>query len=206
MAFTASTAPRKGELSSSRLLELAADLFRQNGYAATTMRDIADAGGMKAGSLYYHFSSKDEILDGVLERGIGEAIRGFEAAMAALPADADFDARIRAATTAHLKTVWEYGTYTVASRQLLKHIPESLHAKHIGMRRRYDELWRNLLHEGVEAGILARDADLGLTRLFLLGSLNWTSEWLDPQKKSFEDLGAMAAELFLNGMRVAPAE
>ena len=47
-------------------------------------------------------------------------------------------------------------------------------------------------------------ADLGLTRLFLLGSLNWTSEWLDPEKKSFEDLGAMAAELFLNGMRAAP--
>ncbi|OYX21679.1 MAG: hypothetical protein B7Z09_00165 [Brevundimonas diminuta] len=102
MASTASTAPRKGELSSSRLLELAADLFRENGYAATTMRDIADAGGMKAGSLYYHFSSKDEILDGVLERGIGEAIRGFEAAMAALPPDATFDARVQAATTAHL--------------------------------------------------------------------------------------------------------
>ena len=94
----------------------------------------------------------------------------------------------------------------MASRQLLKHIPESLHDKHIGMRRRYDELWRALLHEGVQAGILAHDADLGLTRLFLLGSLNWTSEWLDPQKKSFEDLGAMAAELFLNGMRVVNAK
>lgn len=201
MPANTKTVARKGELSSGRLLEISAELFRQNGYAATTMRDIADAAGMKAGSLYYHFNSKDEILDQVLERGIGEAILGFETAMSRVGPEAGFEDRIRAAMTAHLGTVWEYGTYTVASRQLLRHIPEPLHSKHVEMRRRYDQMWRDLLHEGVVAGILDNDADLSLMRLFLLGSLNWTSEWLDPKKKSLDELGRMAADLFLDGLR-----
>ena len=197
----AKVAVRRGDISGSRLLEIAADLFREKGYATTTMRDIAEAAGMKAGSLYYHFNSKDEILDQVLERGIGEAIRGFEVALARVGADAPFEDRVRAAMTAHLRTVWEFGTYTVASRQLLRHIAGPLQKKHIEMRQRYDQLWRSLLHEGVEGGALAEDADLALIRLFLLGSLNWTSEWLDPKKKTLDELGRMAADLFLDGLR-----
>lgn len=204
MAPSARALPRKGELSSGRVLDIAADFFRTHGYAITTMRDIADAAGMKAGSLYYHFSSKDEILDQVLERGIGEAIKGFEAAMAALPPEAGFFDRFKAAVIAHLQTVYDYGTYTVTSRQLLKHIPESLREKHIAMRVQYDELWRNLIHLGVEAGLLAMDADEGLARLFMLGSLNWTSEWLDPKKKSFDELGHTFTDLFLNGVATMP--
>lgn len=197
----AKVAVRRGDISGSRLLEIAADLFREKGYATTTMRDIAEAAGMKAGSLYYHFNSKDEILDQVLERGIGEAIRGFEVALARVGADAPFEDRVRAAMTAHLRTVWEFGTYTVASRQLLRHIAGPLQKKHVEMRQRYDQLWRSLLHEGVEGGALAEDADLALIRLFLLGSLNWTSEWLDPKKKTLDELGRMAADLFLDGLR-----
>lgn len=191
--------PRKGEVSSVRLLEISANLFREHGYASTTMRDIAEAAGMKAGSLYYHFQSKDEILDQVLERGIGEAIKGFEAAMASLPADAAFVPRLKAAVTAHLQTVYEYGTYTVASRQLLKQIPGDLHAKHTAMRQTYDGLWQQLMQQGHDEGVVKVAVDEGLVRLFMLGSLNWTSEWLDPKKKSFAELGAIAADLFLNG-------
>ena len=44
-----------------RILLEAARLFRHHGYAATTLREVADASGIKAGSIYYHFGSKDEI-------------------------------------------------------------------------------------------------------------------------------------------------
>lgn len=196
-------AQSKGEISGARLLELAAELFHERGYAATTMRNIAEAAGMKSGSLYYHFSSKDEILDQVLEQGIGEAIRGFENAMEAVGPSAPFTVKFVAATTAHLCTVAEHGTYTVASRQLLRHVPLDFHQKHIARRRKYDDLWRDLMQAGVDEGVLSRNADIGVVRLFLLGSLNWTSEWLDPEKKSYEDLGELAAGVFLNGLNGA---
>lgn len=192
--------PRKGELSGDRLLEISASLFREHGYASTTMRDIAQAAGMKAGSLYYHFQSKDEILDHVLERGIAEATRGFSAALAAVPADAPFAEKLRAVVTAHLRTVVEFGTYTVASRQLLRQVPEALRERHLEMRRDYDAMWRKLLEEAAARGEIRPSVDHGIVRLFLLGSLNWSSEWADPRRKTIEELGKIAADLFLNGL------
>lgn len=62
-----------------RILEEALTLFSNKGYAATTMRDIADAVGMKAASLYNHFKGKWELFDALIEREtayIESAVRG----------------------------------------------------------------------------------------------------------------------------------
>lgn len=199
-AAAAQPAPRKGELSGDRLLEIAAVLFRDQGYASTTMRDIAQAAGMKAGSLYYHFQSKDQILDLVLERGLGEAIDNLETALAALPPTATFAERLGAAVTAYLRTMAEFGVYTVASRQLLNSIPESIREKHLARRGDLDQIWADLLEEGRRSGAIPKKPSPGIVRLFLLGALNWSSEWIDPQRKSAEELGRIATDFFLNGL------
>jgi len=164
------------------------------------MRDIADAAGMKAGSLYYHFSAKDEILGQVLARSIEAAIDGFRKAMAAVSADADFRLRFTAAVTAHIRTVHEFGNYTHASRNLLTHVPASAREKHRAMRAEYDGLWRDLMRQGEEAGEIASPLPAGVVRQFLLGALNWTTEWADPGRKNFDELGAIASQLFLNAL------
>ena len=46
----------------SRIMDEAANLFLQRGYEGTSLRQLAEVVGMKAGSLYYHFSSKDQLL------------------------------------------------------------------------------------------------------------------------------------------------
>jgi AcrR family transcriptional regulator len=48
------------------ILREAAELFARQGVAATTVREIADAAGILSGSLYHHFTSKDEIVDAVV--------------------------------------------------------------------------------------------------------------------------------------------
>ena len=70
-----------------RILEEAAALFVRQGYRETTLRDIAAAAGMKAGSIYYHFDAKDELLAAVLETGIARITRSFEETAASLPDD-----------------------------------------------------------------------------------------------------------------------
>ncbi|WP_339715228.1 helix-turn-helix domain-containing protein, partial [uncultured Sneathiella sp.] len=67
------------------LMAAAAHLFNQRGYDATSMRDIAREAGMLAGSMYYHFSSKDELIIATYEEGrrllitsLLEAIEGVE--------------------------------------------------------------------------------------------------------------------------------
>ena len=48
------------------VLGLAAELFAEKGFRATTVRDIADAAGVLSGSLYHHFDSKEAIVDELL--------------------------------------------------------------------------------------------------------------------------------------------
>ena len=52
------------------ILLAAAKLFKEDGYNATTMRRIANAASLEAGSIYYHFKSKDQILHEVLDIGV----------------------------------------------------------------------------------------------------------------------------------------
>ena len=67
-----------------RILDEAARLFLARGYAETTLRDIADAAGVKAGSIYYHFDSKEELLGEVLDTGIERIATTLDTALAAV--------------------------------------------------------------------------------------------------------------------------
>jgi AcrR family transcriptional regulator len=59
---------RKGEQTRERILDAALDLFRTNGYAETTMRQIADAAGVAVGNAYYYYASKDQLILAFYER------------------------------------------------------------------------------------------------------------------------------------------
>src|SRR5471032_3187522 len=88
------------------LVRVAARLFRERGYDGTTIRDIADAVGMRSGSPFYHFKSKQEILVAVMEEGLVAGLADNERIVASgLPARAKFHALVRA----HLETVLAEG-------------------------------------------------------------------------------------------------
>src|SRR5689334_3062537 len=60
--------------SNDRVLREAARLFRIQGYAATTVREIAAAAEMLPGSLHYRYASKDDVLIALMERAVDKAI------------------------------------------------------------------------------------------------------------------------------------
>jgi AcrR family transcriptional regulator len=59
---------RKGEATRERILDAALELFRTQGYAETTMRQIAQAAGVAVGNAYYYFASKDQLILAFYER------------------------------------------------------------------------------------------------------------------------------------------
>jgi AcrR family transcriptional regulator len=65
------------------LLALAASLFAERGYVSTTVRDIADAAGIRSGSLYHHFYSKESMADEILTGFLDELFGTYEDIMAA---------------------------------------------------------------------------------------------------------------------------
>jgi len=61
---------RKGELTAERILDAAEELFADQGYAGSSLRDVATAVGIRSPSLYNHFESKEALYSAVLERGL----------------------------------------------------------------------------------------------------------------------------------------
>ena len=84
-----------------RVLLEAARLFRHHGYAATTLREVADASNIKAGSIYYHFESKEQILGEVLDKGIQVVSDAVHERVEALSKTASARDRLSAAIEGH---------------------------------------------------------------------------------------------------------
>jgi AcrR family transcriptional regulator len=63
------------------MLELAAELFAEKGFRATTVRDIADAAGVLSGSLYHHFDSKESIVDKLLSEFLNDLLVQYQQVM-----------------------------------------------------------------------------------------------------------------------------
>jgi AcrR family transcriptional regulator len=191
----------KSAHSQQRVLDAAAKIFRDYGYAGTTMRAIAEEADLQAGSIYYHYKSKDDLIGAVLDIGITAVTDSVRQAMASLPDDADGFTRIETAVRAHLTAIIEFGDYTLATRRVFGQVPEAIRAKNLKLRDSYAAMWQQILEVAQRNGELRNDASLTLARLFILGALNWTVEWYKPGGRSIDQVAHEFAGLITSGLR-----
>lgn len=186
------------------ILAGAAKLFRQQGYAATTLRQIAQAAGIKAGSIYYHFGSKDEILGVVLDEGIRAVDVAVRDRLSRLAPDASHRERVAAAIAGHLHGLLQRGDFTSANIRIYGQIPAPLKARHRVLRQAYARFWDELLLRARESGELRGDVSLAMLRLFLIGALNWTVEWYNPRRGGFDEFARDVTEVVFDGILSRP--
>lgn len=196
---------RKADVSRERVLAAAAKIFAERGYAGTTMRAVADRVGLQAASLYYHYRSKEDLIEAVLATALNAVSEAVRLAVASLPQDASARERINCAILAHLTNVLLYGDYALASRRVLGQVPAHVRRRHIALRDAYSDFWLELLEAAAGNGELHCASDLHLTRTFILGALNSVLEWYNPQVKSIEELAAQFSLLISEGV-FAPVE
>jgi AcrR family transcriptional regulator len=190
----------KSAISQKRVLDAAAKIFRDYGYAGTTMRTIADEANLKAGSIYYHYKSKDELISAVLDIGMHAVLDTVNSALAALPADADVRLRIETAIRAHLSAIIDIGDYTLATRRVIGQVPEAIRAQNMRLRDSYASLWQAILVDAQKRGEFRSDANITLSRLFILGALNWTVEWFKPGGRTIDEVAHEFAAVVLDGL------
>mgnify|MGYP000604341506 FL=1 len=183
-----------------RILLEAARLFRHRGYAATTLREVADASGIKAGSIYYHFESKEQILGEVLDKGIQVVADAVHARVDALPATATARERVAAAIEGHLWGLLHHGDFTSANIRIYGQVPTAAKNRHRAVRRAYADYWDRLLEDALKRGELRPDSSTTMIRLFVIGALNWTVEWYNPQKGSFQDFVTQVNDIVFDGI------
>ncbi|HEY8710506.1 MAG TPA: TetR/AcrR family transcriptional regulator [Burkholderiaceae bacterium] len=182
-----------------RILLEAARLFRHHGYAATTLREVADASGIKAGSIYYHFESKEQILGEVLDKGIQVVADAVRQRVDALPTAATARLRVAAAIEGHLWGLLHHGDFTSANIRIYGQIPTAAKNRHRKVRRDYADYWDRLLEDALKRGELRLDTSTAVIRLFVIGALNWTVEWYNPQKGSFPDFVKQVTAIVFDG-------
>lgn len=182
-----------------QILDQTAKLLRMNGYASTSLRDIAAAMGMKAGSLYYYFASKEELAETIMTEGIDRVREAVKKALAAQPANADPLDNIAVAIKAHLMALHVSGDYASANIRCFTHVPDEMKLRMRKVRKRYEADWRKLIGTAREAGRLAEDVDDDALRYVLFGAMNWTLEWLRRGNPSPDRLGEMFFRILFNG-------
>ena len=182
-----------------RILDVAARLFREQGYASVSLRTIASGAGMKAGSLYYHFSSKEELIVEILNQGIQSVHLEVEQALRDVAAG-DGRAILLAAIRAHLRSLFRKSDYTSANIRIFGQVPDNVRAQNMEVRRAYEALWDKLimqLHTG--AGAKPTKSRVRVARLMVLGALNASLEWFNPKQGGVDRLAEQYADLIWNG-------
>lgn len=190
----------KSQESQKRVLDAAAKIFRDNGYAGTTMRAIAESADLKAGSIYYHYKSKDELIAAMLDQGINSVISSVEGELAALDDNTPSKVRIKCAIRAHIRAIIAHGDYTLATRRVFGQVPEEIRTKNLQLRDHYGTIWQDILETAKERDELRPNSDTTLARLFILGALNWTAEWFNPKGRSIEEISEEFSAIVCGGL------
>ena len=179
------------------ILEVAARIFGEKGYHATSMQDIAEAVHLQKASLYHHFSSKQEILVALIDHAFDLINSRLEEV---LSQSLSPDEKIRQAMISYLQTIAENQNLSAVLLLELRSLDPEFKIQIASRREKFERLWRNLILEGKEAGIF-NDIDPSLTGRAILGVLNWSVMWYrsDGPRTAIE-IANLFADLLLQGL------
>lgn len=190
------------------ILDAAASVFMELGFAAASLDDISEAYGATKGIIYYHYRNKSALFFAVQKRAM-ELTR--EAIQPPALSDATPSERLRAMAHAHTLLMMRHLSYLrVAAQGLELHLSgrtssrERDEMKAINaLRDGNEQLYVRVIEEGIAAGEF-RQLDPRLSVKPLLGALNWTSRWYRPRpresEKDREKIAAEVAAFALNAM------
>lgn len=193
--------PKKSQLTRQRVLSVTSELFRTKGYKATSMRDIAAAVGMKSGSLYYYYDSKEALLAAILNDNIDATISNLQEAVAALPANATVHEKFNAAVKSAIMGVASSGDMAIASVKTLSYLQEPEYSEQLRHRQAYKKFWRDLIKEGKESGEIDSSLHDAFICMAIIGSITFITEWYEPKRASLETVGDIFSQFFFNGLR-----
>ena len=181
------------------LLQLAAEMIAERGLRATTVRDIADAAGILSGSLYHHFSSKEEMVDEVLRDFLNWL---FDRYQQILDREANPLQRLRGLFLASFDAIEHRHAQVVIYQDEAKRLSGQERFSYVEERNRQQrKMWVDVLQQGIEEGYLRADLDVDLVYRFIRDT-TWVSvRWYQPGGPlSAEEVGRQYLAIVLGGV------
>lgn len=180
------------------IIAAAAKLFKEKGYHATTIQDVADEVGMLKGSLYYHIKSKEELLYLVTKEPIRELI---ERQKKLMESDLSPQRKIVEFIRLHLRAFDENYPHMFVFLQEKASLSEPVQAEVAGIDFRYEALLEAILRQGIDGGQFRRELDLKIMAFSILGMCNWMFKWYyKGGRLAIDEIAHHMAEIVLNGI------
>ena len=161
-----------------RMYEAAVSLFGDLGYHGVSMRDLADAMGIKGASLYAHVPSKQHLLFEITRIGLTEHLRRIQAAL--LEAGSDPAEQMRALVHAHVLALLEFPALGRICNRELHHIGEPLLSKVVPLQDQSSQLFLDVVNRGRRLGEFSvEDPQRAMRAIADMGIR--TAEWPRPE-------------------------
>jgi AcrR family transcriptional regulator len=180
-----------------KIFSEAVRIFREKGYHATSVQDIADAVGLQKGSLYHYISSKEELLFKIFERSTGALTQELETIVASNDPPPE---KLHRAIEAHLTALCEqldiYSVYLSERRVLSGRTHSKVRAE--------GERHARLLEQIITLGIATKDfraVDSKMTAHAILGMCNWLYQWYSPAGRlKPHEIAQIFSDLIVGGL------
>lgn len=181
-----------------QLMDTASKMFREKGYSATSMRDIANALGIEAASLYHYIKSKDELLENIcfdMADKFDEAIREVN--------DIYFNAeeKLRMAIRLHIKIITENLDQSAVFLNEWKSLTENKLSKFKQLKENYEYEFKSIIELGINEDLFDH-VDVKFATLTILSSVNWIYQWYrEDGKLSPDEIATKISDIILGGLR-----
>lgn len=155
------------------VLRVAQALFKEQGYASTSVRDIAKALEIEPASLYSHISTKEDLLS---QTCFGLAEKFLSAIQEVNDIYFNAEEKLRMAIRLHVEILTENLNAAIIFNRDWRSLSEENKAKFIVLRNEYERGIRTIIQNGIDEGLF-NESDLQFASLCVLSSVNWITEW-----------------------------
>jgi len=186
----------KNETRKDEIIRTAAKLFKEKGYSAVTMRDLATEMGMKAASLYNHINSKQQILKEIIISLAEEFTSGLQEIQKSNKSSIE---KLREIVKLHVN-ITSHNTYGMASlNNDWMHLEEKLEY-YLQLRSNYEDEFRNIIQQGIKKEEIINE-NIEVMLFSILSTLRSLYLWI-PKKEDLnpEELSQQLSEVLINGI------
>lgn len=183
------------------VIDVAAKVFAERGYHATSIEDLVRATRMTKGGLYHYTAGKEDLLLGVVEELMDPLLT---TAKEALKAEGTAESRLRALLTLWLEHVANHRDHMIVFGQERRTLERTARWRQLRLARRsFERLLTEAIDAGCEDGSFAV-ADRRLALMMLLGAVNHVPQWFRPNGRlKPADIAELYCDLLLDGIRSA---
>lgn len=180
------------------ILIVSARLFREKGYRATTLDDIAAELNVTKPALYYYINTKLDLLYAVCELAINQLLSG---AKEIKNSDESLKTKLCNLIRLHVNMFSQSGDIASVFLAEENELPPEKRAYFRSLSREYEKILREILQDAVDSGLF-RPVDVPLIARAISGMCNWLSAWYKPGGSLTADqVAEVYCDLLLNGLK-----